>query len=74
MVVDNGNGTYTVIANKVKNLQPYHAPEYIKVDMSGSSNVNGKPLKLTIYKSNFFDNTEIIDEGKAVEWIKAPAK
>ena len=74
MVVDNGGGVYTVIANAVKNLQPYHAPEYINVTMSGSSNVNGKPLTLTIYKSNFFDNTKITGETNMIEWIDAPKK
>ncbi len=75
MVVNNGNGTYTVIANKVQNLQPYHAPEFIEIkNMDNCVNLNGKKMKITAYSSNFFDNTEIIDEDGIIEWIKAPAR
>ena len=74
MVVDNGNGTYTIVATYAKNVQPYMPPEFIKINMEGSENMNGKSLKLVMYKSSFFDNTEITDEGKAIEWVTAPKK
>ncbi len=73
MVVDNG-GTYIIVATHAKNVQPYAPPEFIKINMESSKNMNGKSLKLVMYKSSFFDNTEITDDGKVIEWITAPKK
>jgi hypothetical protein len=74
-VVDNGNSTYTVIAEGVKNVQPYNAPKFIEIkNMKNAKNVNGKPLQITLYDSPFFKNTEIIDEDKVLKLIKAPKK
>ncbi len=74
-VVDNGNKTYTVIAEGVKNLQPYNPPEFIQIlNMKNAKNMNGKKITVTLYKSNFFDNTEIIDEDGVLQWVNAPKK
>ena len=74
-VVDNGNGTYTVVAEGVKNVQPYNAPKFIEIkNMKNAKNVKGKPLQITLYDSPFFENTEIIDEDKVLKLIKAPKK
>ena len=74
-VLDHGNGTYTVVANKVKNVQPYNPPEFIKIlNMKDVKNMNGEKMELQLYKSSFFDNTEIIDEDGVLKWVTAPKK
>ena len=72
-VVDNGNGTYTVIAKGVKNINPYQPPEFIEIrNMKGAVNTNGKPLSITIYDCNFFKNVEIRDTDKVLKKVKVP--
>ena len=74
-VVDNGNGTYTVVAEGVKNLQPYVPPSFIEIrNMKDAKNLNGKKLRLQLYKSDFFKNTEIIDEDGVLVWVNPPKK
>jgi len=63
-VVNNGNSTYTVIAKGVKNINPYMPPEFIEIkNMDNFENSNGKQMKLTLYSSNFFAETKIIEDG-----------
>ncbi len=72
-VVDNGNGTYTVIAKGVKNVNPYQPPEFIEIlNMKGKKNTDGKALSLTIYNCNFFKNVEIRDEDGVLKKVNAP--
>ena len=75
MVYDNQNGTYTVIAQNVKNLQPYHTPDFIEIkNMENAKNINGQKMIITIYESNFFDNTEITYEEGTVKFIAPPKR
>ena len=72
-VVDNGNGTYTVVAEGVKNLQPYVPPSFIEIrNMKNAKNVNGKKLTIQLYNSDFFANTEIIDADGVLKRVDAP--
>ena len=72
-VVDNKNGTYTVVAAGVKNINPYQPPEFIEVyNMKGKTNSNGKALSLVVYDCNFFNNTKIVDADGVVKRLKAP--
>lgn len=68
-VVNNGNGTYTVIAHNAPNLQPYHAPAFIEIrNMKNFKNANWENITLKLYKSDFFSDTEIIDEDGVLVW------
>ncbi len=72
-VVDNGDGTYTVIAKGVKNVNPYQPPEFIEIlNMKGKKNTDGKALSLTIYDCNFFKNVKITDTDKVLKKVSAP--
>ena len=75
-MVDNKNGTYTLVAVKVKNLQPYHAPEFITIkNMKNKTNVDGKQFTFTLYKSPyFFNNTVINDEDGLLTMINPPKR
>ena len=66
-VVDNKNGTYTVIAEAVPNLQPYQPPEFIEI-----KNMKTKDFTLTLYKCDFFESTTIIDSENALKRVNAP--
>ena len=69
-VVDFGNGTYTVIAPGVPNFRPYNAPRFIEVkNMKNFTNINGEKVSLRLYNSDFFKNTEIIDEDGVIETV-----
>lgn len=72
-VIDNGNGTYTVIAAGVKNINPYVAPDFIEIkNMKNQHNLNGQGFTFTLYDCPFLKNTEIIDKDGLVTRPKAP--
>ena len=61
-VIDNGDGTYTVIAAGVKNINPYTPPEFIEIrNMQKAINENGVGFKFIIYDCPFLKDTEIKD-------------
>ena len=71
--VDNKNGTYTVIANGVKNINPYQPPEFIEIlNMKDAKNIDGKPLTIKLYDCKFFNTTEIRDTDKVLKRVKVP--
>ena len=66
-VVDNGNGTYTVIA-MAKNINPYQAPSFIEIkNMATKSNHKGEAFNIIIYDCPFLQETNIIDPDGLVK-------
>ena len=53
--LDENGKQFTRITDKMKNVSPYIPPKFIKIINNGDKN-----YKLSLYKANFFDNTEII--------------
>ena len=71
--VDNGNGTYTIVAAGVKNINPYVAPDFIEIkNMKKQVNEQGKGFTFIIYDCPFLADTEIIDKDKIVTRKPAP--
>ncbi len=65
-VVDNGNGTYTVIA-MAKNINPYTPPSFIEIkNMATQINEKGESFNLIVYDCPFLAETEIIDNDGLV--------
>ncbi len=61
-VIEHKNKTFTLIFKGVKNINPYHPPKSIEIkNMKGAKNANGEPLSLSLFKCDFFRNTEIND-------------
>jgi hypothetical protein len=64
------NGTYTLIFKGAKNANPYFAPSFIEIkNMAGAVNANGEPLSITLPDCDFFRDTEIRDEEKALKRV-----
>ena len=74
-VVDNGDGTYTVIAKGAKNVRPYYPPEKIEIkNMKNFKNAKGEAVTLALYNAKFFDEVEIVDTDKVLKRTKYTAK
>ncbi len=68
--VAHGDGTYTMVAAGVPNINPYQPPEFIQIlNMKNATNPSGKPLKITLYNCKFFQNVNIIDEDKVLKRV-----
>ena len=62
-IVEHKNKTFTLIFRGVKNINPYNPPKSIEIkNMKGAVNANGEPLTLSLFDSDFFKETEIIDK------------
>ena len=65
-VVDNKNGTYTVIA-MAKNINPYTPPSFIEIkNMATKINDNGEQFSFIVYDCPFLKETQIIDKDGIV--------
>ena len=69
--VDNGDGTFTIIAEGVKNINPYVPPSKIEIkNMATKTNENGEGFIFLIYECDFLRDTEILDPDGLVKRIK----
>ena len=65
--LDENGKQYTKITENVKNVSPYIPPKFIKIINNGDKN-----YKLTLYRANFFKNTEIIADKENLVLIDLP--
>ena len=64
-VVDNGNGTYTIVVTNAPNINPYTPPE--SISFKGSfTNLDGKAITMAVYKCDFLAQTNITTDGVKV--------
>jgi len=65
--LDENGKPYTRITENMKNISPYLPPRFIEVKNNAKKN-----YKLTLYKANFFKNTEIIADSDNLTLVDLP--